>query len=193
MNLKEILEKHIKWLSGEHNGEKANLSGADLRDANLNDADLRYANLSGADLSGAGLHYVNLSGADLSYTNLSGAGLRDANLRCADLHDANLSGADLRCADLRYANLRCTDLRDADLSNANTSRLRGMKILSVDNIGTYGGKATYIPLYDIVFAGCWKGNLEQFFEKGMEMNESDEKEQRNIKLAYEFFKNNSGE
>ena len=78
MNLKEILEKHIKWLSGEHNGEKANLSGADLRDANLSDADLRYANLSGA-----GLRDANLSGADLSYTNL----------RCADLRDADLSNA----------------------------------------------------------------------------------------------------
>jgi len=53
MNLKEILEKHIKWLSGEHNGEKANLSGADLRYANLRCADLRGADLSGADLSNA--------------------------------------------------------------------------------------------------------------------------------------------
>ena len=120
MNLKEILEKHIKWLSDEHNGEKANLRGADLSDTNLSDADLHYANLSGADL--------------------------------------------------RYANLRCADLRGADLSNANTSRIRGMKILNVDNIGTFGGKSTYIR-----------------------MNEGDKEEQRNIKLAYEFFKNNSGE
>ncbi len=61
MNLKEILEKHIKWLSGEHNGEKANLSGADLRDTNLSGADLRYANLSGADLRDADLSNANTS------------------------------------------------------------------------------------------------------------------------------------
>ena len=44
--LKEILEKHKKWLRGEEGGEKAKLSGADLRGA-----DLSGANLSGADLS----------------------------------------------------------------------------------------------------------------------------------------------
>ena len=44
--IKEILEKHKKWLRGEEGGEKAKLSGADLRGA-----DLSGANLSGADLS----------------------------------------------------------------------------------------------------------------------------------------------
>ena len=93
--LNEILSKHKKWLEAKVGGERASLSGADLRCADLNDADLRYADLRYADLSGA-----NLSGADLRYANLSGA---------------NLSDADLRCADLRYADLRCADLSGADL------------------------------------------------------------------------------
>lgn len=33
--LREILEKHKKWLNGEDGGERANLYGADLRGANL--------------------------------------------------------------------------------------------------------------------------------------------------------------
>ena len=53
----EILDKHKKWLDGEDGGEKANLRGADLRDANLRDADLWRANLRGADLWGANLDY----------------------------------------------------------------------------------------------------------------------------------------
>lgn len=45
LELKEILEKHNKWLNNEDGGEKANLRGADLRWANLRWADLREANL----------------------------------------------------------------------------------------------------------------------------------------------------
>ena len=66
--LAKILELHKKWLNGEEGGERANLSGADLRWANLSGANLRWADLSGADLSDA-----NLSGANLRWANLSGA------------------------------------------------------------------------------------------------------------------------
>ena len=48
--LKEILDKHKKWLNDEEDGERA-----DLRYANL-----RYANLSNADLSSADLSKTNL-------------------------------------------------------------------------------------------------------------------------------------
>ena len=58
--LKEILEKHKMWLNDEEGGERANLSRADLRGA-----DLREANLSRADLRGADLLHAYLSGADL--------------------------------------------------------------------------------------------------------------------------------
>ena len=71
--LKEILEKHKKWLRGEEGGENADLSCADL---------------SGSDLSGANLRCANLSGADLSRADLSGANLSCANLRCANLNCA---------------------------------------------------------------------------------------------------------
>ena len=78
--MKEILERHKKWLSGEEGGEKANLSDANLSEADLSGADLSRANLSGADLSEA-----DLSRANLSEANLSGADLRWANLSEADL------------------------------------------------------------------------------------------------------------
>ena len=63
--LAEILAKHRAWLNDEDGGERADLSGADLR---------------GANLSGAILSRANLSGASLSEANLSEAGLREANL-----------------------------------------------------------------------------------------------------------------
>ena len=103
--LKEILEKHRKWLSNEEGGERADLSGTALIRANLSGADLNGADLGGADLSDA-----NLSGADLNGADLNGAYLGGANLS-----DANLKGADLSCADLSRANLSGTDLSGADL------------------------------------------------------------------------------
>ena len=71
--LKEILERHRKWLNNEDGGERADLCGA---------------NLCGADLCGA-----NLYGADLCEANLCGANLCGAYLRGAYLCGAYLRGA----------------------------------------------------------------------------------------------------
>ena len=45
MELKNILDKHLKWLRNESGGERADLSGADLYGANLCGANLSRANL----------------------------------------------------------------------------------------------------------------------------------------------------
>ncbi len=86
--LKEILERHRKWLNDEDGGERANLYEANLYGANLREADLREADLREADLYGANLRGANLRGANLYGANLYGADLREANLR-----EANLRGA----------------------------------------------------------------------------------------------------
>lgn len=44
--LKDILERHAKWLRDEDGGKRANLSGADLSGAYLSSANLSSANLS---------------------------------------------------------------------------------------------------------------------------------------------------
>ncbi|HHH6951319.1 TPA: pentapeptide repeat-containing protein [Listeria monocytogenes] len=60
-----ILENHGKWLRNE-GGDRADLTGADLRHTNLTNAvlsgaDLRHANLTNAVLSGADLRHANLT------------------------------------------------------------------------------------------------------------------------------------
>ena len=123
-DLQEILRKHTLWLKGEPDGEKADLSGADLRRVNLYRADLSGVDLRRATLYGADLRRVNLYGADLCSANLYGADMSDANLSGADLRRADLSGANL-CranlygADMSDANLSVADLSGADLSDAN--------------------------------------------------------------------------
>ena len=111
--LKEILDKHNRWLNDEVDGERADFNGADLRDA-----DLRWANLVGADFSDSNLIDANLRGANLCYADLRYTDLRYTDFTEATLRDANFRGADLTGADLRYANLVGADLRGADLTNA---------------------------------------------------------------------------
>ena len=83
--LKDILEKHRKWLNGEKGAERADLRGANLQGADLQGADLQVADLRDADLQVADLRRADLRGADLQWANLRGADLRDANLQGADL------------------------------------------------------------------------------------------------------------
>ena len=85
--LKDVLEKHQKWLNKQKGGVRADLHGA-----NLWDADLRNANLMGANLMSVNLICANLLGANLCRANLRDADLSDANLRGANLWDADLSG-----------------------------------------------------------------------------------------------------
>lgn len=123
--LQSILEKHTAWLSNSDGGEKADLSGADLRGYNLSGVDLRGADLSGVDLSGADLRCANLVGANLRGANLSGANLTGANLRGTILTGANLTGANLTGANLSRAILHGANLSGADLTDTNLNRAGG--------------------------------------------------------------------
>ncbi|ELX3458388.1 pentapeptide repeat-containing protein [Salmonella enterica] len=149
-DLSKILEEHKVWITSMHeSGSRADLCGADLRDA-----DLRGADLCGADLRGADLRGADLCGADLRDADLRGADLRDADLcgadLCgADLRDADLRGADLRGADLCGADLRGADLRGADLPDLTLVILGEKYFISITN-GEY------------VRAGCQNHTVEEW-------------------------------
>ena len=53
IDLKEVLRLHERWINGDKDGRRADLSDANLRGADLRGADLGRAYLSGADLRGA--------------------------------------------------------------------------------------------------------------------------------------------
>ena len=131
--LKQILEAHRKWLESEEEsegkeGERADLSSANLQGTDLRGANLQRANLIEANLQGANLAHANLQGAYLREANLQEAYLREANLQGAYLlSEANLQGAYLREANLQKAsligaNLQGAFLFDSDLSGANLTK-----------------------------------------------------------------------
>ena len=79
--LEKVLWDHKTWVASAcRQGQRANLSDADLHGANLQRANLHRADLHGADLSGANLSRANLSRANLRGADLSGAYLRGADL-----------------------------------------------------------------------------------------------------------------
>ena len=122
--LKQIVDKHEKWLKGEPDGERAWLSGA-----NLTNTDLSGVNLCQADLS-----YADLGNANLKDANLSRANLRSATLYCANLIRTRLDYACLAYANLSFADLLFTKLYNADLCKANlfNADLRYAELLGVD-------------------------------------------------------------
>jgi len=157
MDINKILKQHAAWLYGDsEHGERANLWGADLRDANLMganliDANLRDANLRDADLRGANLRGADLMGANLRDADLRGANPIDANLMGANLRDANLMGANLRGADLRGA-----DLRGADLANCN-GNFKHMKSVFCEQY-----PVTYTV--DVMQIGCQRHSIAEWWE-----------------------------
>ncbi len=75
--LAKILEAHRKWVESEgKEGERADLSGANLSGAYLFRANLQWAPLREANLQGAELWGANLQGANLRGANLQGVNLR---------------------------------------------------------------------------------------------------------------------
>ena len=145
--LKDILDKHLKWLKDEEDGERANLSGADLSLANLSWANLSRADLSGANLSRADLSWANLSGADLSLADLSGVDLSLADLSRADIEldlinkfypiacpEAGAFIAWKKCANDTVVKLEV--LEDAKRSSAYTRKCRcsAARVLAIENI-----------------------------------------------------------
>ncbi|ENA1576184.1 pentapeptide repeat-containing protein [Listeria monocytogenes] len=134
-----ILENHGKWLRDE-GGERADLTGADLRHTNLTNA--------------------VLSGADLRHTNLTNAVLSGADLRHTNLTNAVLSGADLRHANLTNADLSNANLTNAVLTWVNWQDVRGLTVVAVQVDTTRkNNQIAYIKELHIWTTGCFQGKL----------------------------------
>ena len=165
--LKEIIEKHKKWLNYEKDGEKADLQGADLRNADLQGANLQSANLRSANLQGANLQSANLRRADL----------RSANLQDADLQDADLRRADLRIADLQRADLRSANLQDADLDFSCLPLWCGSLLANMDD------RQVKQLLYHILSIVKHSNNVSETIKAALLTD-------KNIKIAKEFHRAN---
>ena len=123
----EILRKYIK---GERNFSKTNLTKAPLIDISLKEikldrSNLREANLTRINLSNSSLIKVNLCLANLAKANLMSVNFENALLNLANLQESNLEKANFAAASLQEVDLTEAYLFHASFAGAD---LRGAKL-----------------------------------------------------------------
>jgi uncharacterized protein YjbI with pentapeptide repeats len=113
-DLKTMLERHRRWLdTGDEEGARAVLAGANLAGQAFWRADLQHACVDRADLTGCNLDHASLYEASCRNARFVRASLWQADLRKADLSNADLRGAKLDHANLQGAILHGTNMTDA--------------------------------------------------------------------------------
>jgi uncharacterized protein YjbI with pentapeptide repeats len=136
-------ESLIEWRR-KHQGERLDLSEADLHGADLRKISLEFADLRKANLSNANLEGASLVAADASEANLTNANMTDAALLFADLSRAVLQGTTFNDANLMGANL--TDCRFDGASFKGAALTRTVISKSVSTADLEGARLTYIGL-----------------------------------------------
>ena len=68
--LDKTIQLHQKWLDGDPEGVRANISGADM-----NGADMRWANMREANMCRADMRWADMREADMSEADMSGANI----------------------------------------------------------------------------------------------------------------------
>ncbi|TLQ07602.1 pentapeptide repeat-containing protein [Marinilactibacillus psychrotolerans] len=192
--LKEILHLHKLWLEGSNEGERANLQNADLWNADLWNANLQNANLRNTNLQNANLRNANLQNANLRNANLQDADLWNADLWNADLWNANLQDADLWNADLWNADLWNANLQNANLRGITTESIRNLNVISAQlNTSEKNRKVTYWVDLDVVTAGCWQSNWEEFKKRVADVYGENEKMKRKYDRVIKFIEDEVAE
>lgn len=150
-----ILENHKRFINGD---------GEQFR------ADLSYKNLTGLDLSEVNLSYSKMTGVNLTQAKLIKANLRFADLSLSNLYKANLRNTDLQHTNLCFADLSFADLTDIKLDNSN---LEGCNIdfscLSLN--------------YDNLYAHFDDKHIEQFLYRVLSIVEKSKNVNDEIKKA----------
>ncbi|GIK81506.1 MAG: hypothetical protein BroJett024_26110 [Alphaproteobacteria bacterium] len=120
--------------------------GVDWRRCLLDRRDFQRADLTGAVLRDASLQRTDLSGAKLVEIEGTDARFVSAKLTGADLSRSNFRSADFSRADLQGATLKETDLRRSRFFNANLqgADLTGANLADVDFTGAQLTGATWI-------------------------------------------------
>lgn len=118
--LNVILESHKKWLIGDPDGVRADLSYQDLSTLTLTNANLTDAVCTGANFFEADVGGVNFQGADLK-----GACFKDCMVKNCNFLGANLINSDLRNTYLFDTRFDLADLTKSDVSYSKASNIGG--------------------------------------------------------------------
>lgn len=153
-NMTEVLRAHMKWYheeSGYTDDDRADFSGADLRNMVFCGACLYGANFRGADLRSADLSYCNLKKADFTGAKISNTDFYMAELRGAEIESVPLacpdtgsfvgwkkaywcSAADGQPGDCVIVKLRITDDAKRVSATARACRASKVEVLEIQSL-----------------------------------------------------------
>lgn len=170
--LKEVLRLHGLWLNGEPDGERADLSHADLRDMDLQRADLRFVVMRQALLCGANLRESRLEYAEMYRADLREADMFHADLTFASMQCANLARSSMRDANCASSNFMQADMGEVDLTGAHLgfdAFFGGVKhaplYQAVCGFGSRNSALTLLAIGERKdwkwFTGCFEGSEEE--------------------------------
>ncbi len=175
--------------AGKTSMYKANMIGADLRNARFEELHMQLANLQYAKLQeirsireGNNLKKLNLEGADLQFAELQraqltrgifrGANMQNAKMQGSVLENAQLQGANLTDADLTGARLTRADLTGAILTNAS---LVGANLNSTRLYGT--------ELKDTKLTAAYFRDSRIWYVKALTLNQLELADLRDLRIA----------
>ena len=105
-DLKNIIERHRKFLGGMSGGMRATLKFTDLSGLDFRLADLTNADFCGARLNGANLSQGVFTGASFFYCDIHKADMQSSAFIRTDFRGARIIGSNLSEADFTHADFR---------------------------------------------------------------------------------------
>lgn len=133
-------------------------TNADIRESDFSRADIEYADFSGAKAVKAIFSNANMYCTKCRETDFRYADFRGATFAHSVLIDSNLYNAIFRNTNLSKTCINYSNLRGADLSGAITDK----RYIQVSCIGSRKGLTTYCFEDDLIWCGCFFGDLEKF-------------------------------
>ena len=80
----------------------------------------------------------------------------------SEFHSVSFHHTDVYDSTFANTTLEKTTFQLTSLSESSFTHTEGIEVFQVGDVGTFDGIVTYVPEYNKVFAGCWKGSAEDF-------------------------------
>ncbi|EIA0836629.1 P-loop NTPase fold protein [Vibrio parahaemolyticus] len=122
VQLDSILSKHKLWIDTQGNeGEVANISKVNMRDANLTHTDFSNAIFEWSILSGANFSYSNLTNANLKNIDAANCTFEEVIACNIDLENSKVSGSEFKSFKFYKSNFLRAELKNASMFNVEIS------------------------------------------------------------------------
>ena len=134
--IEKLIIMHGKYLQDNTKGKRLILIKKDLSKLDMRGSDMKGSDMSWSDMRGSNMRGSDMSWSNMSWSNMSGS---------------NMSGSDMSGSDISECNLSLCITDD--------------KYISISGIGSEKRMSIFNSTKNIIWCGCFKGNLKEFENK----------------------------